>query len=104
MSKTGIQLKLDGMKRAKRKRSLVLQQAKLIAGRIAARRQSRECSIDDVYEYMENVYEGLHFHPRALGNAAGSVFKGSEWEFVRFEPSTRPSNHGRIIRVWRLRS
>jgi hypothetical protein len=40
----------------------------------------------------------------ALGNAAGSIFADREmWEPVGWRPSTRPSNHGRPIRVWRLR-
>ena len=38
----------------------------------------------------------------ALGNAAGSVFKNMEWT-GRVVRSERPSTHGRIIRVWRLK-
>lgn len=45
-----------------------------------------------------------HGYPAsALGNAAGSLFKGSEWECVGRKNSTRVSNHRREIRVWRLR-
>ncbi len=40
--------------------------------------------------------------PDLLGNAAGSLFKGSEWEFTgKWVPSARTSNHGRYLRVWR---
>jgi len=38
-----------------------------------------------------------------FGNAAGSIFKGSQWECIGWEPSRRVSNHGRAIRVWRLK-
>lgn len=53
---------------------------------------------DDVAIWMAN--RGMDYS--ALGNAAGSVFKGMEWtgQVVRSE---RPSTHGRIIRVWRLK-
>ena len=37
-----------------------------------------------------------------LGNAAGSVFDGFAWT-GRVVQSKRPSTHGRIIRVWRLK-
>lgn len=33
----------------------------------------------------------------------GSLFKGKEWEFTgQFVRSTRITNHGRLLRVWRL--
>lgn len=53
---------------------------------------------DDVAIWMAN--RGMDYS--ALGNAAGSVFRGMEWtgQVVRSE---RPSTHGRIIRVWRLK-
>lgn len=70
-----------------------------------ARRAARNaCSVygevhaDDVALYMES--RGLDY--AALGNAAGSVFKGMQWT-GRVVRSERPSTHGRIIRVWRLK-
>lgn len=53
---------------------------------------------DDVSEWLEQ--QGLP----DLGPAAGSLFRGSEWEFTgRFVQSTRKTNHARLLRVWRLK-
>ena len=57
-----------------------------------------EVTSDDVASFMSA--RGLDYS--ALGNAAGSVFKGMEWT-GRIVRSERPSTHGRIIRVWRLK-
>lgn len=57
-----------------------------------------EATSDDVAMMMAS--RGLDYG--ALGNAAGSVFKGMEWT-GRVVRSERPSTHGRIIRVWRLK-
>jgi hypothetical protein len=38
-----------------------------------------------------------------LGPAAGSLFDRSRWTVVHWTPSARIQNHGRYIRVWRLR-
>jgi hypothetical protein len=35
-------------------------------------------------------------------NAWGSIFRKPVWKAIGFEPSTLPSNHGRIIRRWAL--
>jgi hypothetical protein len=54
---------------------------------------------DDVAGAMAN--DGLNYAD--LGNAAGSVFDCSfQWtgQVIR---SLRPSTHGRIVRVWRLK-
>lgn len=52
--------------------------------------------------YAEMVAKG--YNPDLLGNAAGNVFRGKEWEFSgEWKQSTRVSNHARAIRVWRLR-
>lgn len=41
---------------------------------------------------------------KSLGPAAGSIFKGPEWEFTgKRVLSTRVSNHAREIKVWRLK-
>ena len=53
---------------------------------------------DDVSEWLEQ--QGLP----DLGPAAGSLFRGPEWEFTgRFVQSTRKTNHARLLRVWRLK-
>ena len=55
---------------------------------------------DEVYDAMAVTER----HPERLGNAWGSVFKGPEWEWTgEWRQSTRVSNRGRYIRVWRLR-
>ena len=61
---------------------------------------AREITADDVYALMESH----DLHPERLGNAWGSVFKGPEWEWTgEWRQSTRVSNRGRYIRVWRLK-
>ncbi len=57
-----------------------------------------DVTADDVSEWLE-----LNGYPD-LGPAAGSLFRGPEWEFTgRFVQSTRKTNHARLLRVWRLR-
>lgn len=56
------------------------------------------CS-DDAYAVMDESKKDLSI----LGNAAGSLFRGSEWEFVGWVKSRRTSNHSRYIRSWRLK-
>ena len=57
-----------------------------------------EVTADHVSQWLEN--EGLP----DLGPAAGSLFRGKEWEFTgRFVQSTRKTNHARLLRIWRLR-
>jgi hypothetical protein len=57
-----------------------------------------EVTADDVSEWLEA--KGLP----DLGPAAGSLFRGKEWEFTgRFIQSTRKTNHARLLRIWRLR-
>ncbi len=77
-------------------RSAVLMHAKSIAREIALSRMSREVTSDDV-----NARLTLGQH-KALGNAAGGIFKGREWEFVGTIKSTRIAAHARLISVWRL--
>jgi hypothetical protein len=60
-----------------------------------------EVTIDDVHRWLGQHLEG--YEPSDLGNAAGSVFKGPQWQFVRWDASQRVSNHRRSVRVWRLR-
>jgi hypothetical protein len=55
------------------------------------------CDINTVQRVMQ--MRGLH-----LGNAAGSVFKGKEWERVGIGQATRVSSHARMISVWKLRA
>jgi hypothetical protein len=54
---------------------------------------------DDVYR----ILDGIGREPELLGNAAGAVFRGDEWECIGWKPSERVTNHKRPIRIWRLR-
>jgi hypothetical protein len=78
-------------------RKQLLELARLCAIRIANR--FGEVTYDDVF--YEMIRQGLD--PTALGNAAGSIFRGNEFIFTgRWEKSRRVSNHARVNRVWRL--
>lgn len=92
------QLKREGMDEAARKRADILLLAKPYARRFAE--WSGTCCADDVLRYIM----GLGYSPADLGNAAGSIFRGPEWEFTgTWIPSNRTSNHRRYLRVWRLK-
>ena len=57
-----------------------------------------QVTADDVSEWLEQ--QGLP----DLGPAAGSLFRGKEWEWTgSFVQSSRVANHARLLRVWRLR-
>lgn len=44
---------------------------------------------------------GLGYHWRELGNAAGSIFRGNEWECIGWEKSGFDTRHGNRIGVYR---
>ena len=90
---TGKQLKLQGLELAASKYRESLAVAQLLAQFIG--RKQETVSADDVFRLVS---------PSALGQAAGALFRGNEWEFVGWKESTRGSNHARPIRVWRLLS
>lgn len=93
----GIDAKISGMSLAESHRATLLLTARS-AARIAAR-QLGAITIDDVMETMQ-----AYGHNALLGNAAGAVFKGSDWVFTgNWRKSSRVSNHARMNRVWRLR-
>jgi hypothetical protein len=74
----------------------ILAEAQEIARSIGKR--TRYCNADQVYE--ELVRRGRDI--KLLGNGAGSMFAGKEWEFSgEWIKSTRITNHGRMIRIWR---
>jgi hypothetical protein len=55
---------------------------------------------------IENVRDGLitrGFDLSARINWMGSVFKGGEFEIVRYDKSTHVGSHARVIAVWRLK-
>ncbi len=77
-------------------RSEILHRAKIIAREIALSRASRECDSDDV---ARRLTKGER---KALGNAAGAIFRGDDWRFVRYKTCERINAHARTIRVWKL--
>lgn len=92
----GEKAKVRGLTLAEIHRSSLLMTARSAARLIA--RSKGSVTIDDVVEAMAERGHGL------LGNASGSVFKGSEWEFTgQWVKSARVSNHARMNRVWKLK-
>jgi hypothetical protein len=84
-----------GIAVASENRAEILHFAKQVAREIALSRISRECDADDVARRLTKGQRN------ALGNAAGGIFKGSEWTFVRYANCQRINAHSRMIRVWR---
>tara|TARA_R110000824_G_scaffold162525_1_gene338214 strand:- start:344 stop:694 length:351 start_codon:yes stop_codon:yes gene_type:complete len=88
-----------GMDAATEGRESLLQEARDIA-RACARYSDDGCATaDDV----ARVFAQRDLDYSLLGNAAGSIFKGSQWLFTgEYMKSTRASAHARDIKVWRL--
>lgn len=99
--RSGEALKTRGMQQAAENRALALRTAQHSAKFLAGGYIPKTITIDDVFAHWEKT--GFKDGPKLLGNAAGMVFKESCWQFVSWVPSTRPSNHGRPIRSWRLK-
>jgi hypothetical protein len=94
----GLQLKKEGKKKARMAKGELLERAREIARDVGEAKEF--VTADDVQRQL--IKEG--HHPFALGNAAGSIFRGSEWEFTgRMVKSARISNHGHQNMVWRLK-
>ncbi len=92
----GERRKKEGMEFAASNRRLALEAAKELA--ITLARVNGTVTADDVYRGL------LRWERQSLGNAAGSIFRGKEWEWTgRFVKSKRVSNHARVIREWRLK-
>lgn len=91
--------KRKGMSLAAQNRKALLEACRSALAAIAIARPSREASADDAQQWL--ISRG--HNSRALGNAAGSLFAGNDWEFVRYVKSWRTTNHSRVIAVWRLR-
>ncbi len=91
--------KVDGMASAAESRVDILDVARKLARGIALTRPDRTCTADDVARAL--VAEGFSVY--ALGNAAGSLFKGDEWTWSgRFVQSERRHAHRNLLRVWIL--
>lgn len=89
--------KKAGMEAAKRMRPRIVALARDIAKLEAQRNPERKVTIDQVMEGLE----GHGYGPEDLGRAAGSVFKTKDWRCVGQTKSTRVTNNGRRILVWR---
>ena len=78
-------------------RPTLLADAQAIAKRVASRWEF--VTSDDVAAEM--MAAGLRYED--LGNAAGSVFRSDFAWTGKVTSSIRPSTHGRMIKVWRLK-
>lgn len=77
--------------------AVLLQKAREIARAIALERG--EVTADDVQARL--MVHG--YGPHDLGNAAGAIFRGSEWKWTgRLKKSERIHAHSNLLRVWRL--
>ncbi len=94
-------LKAEGMARAAAVREVDVEMARGIA-RVLCRGKRAEgqdptTNADEVGMYMED--RGF----KNLGAAAGSIFRGKEFEFTGERiNSARETNHARELKVWRL--
>ena len=91
--------KVWGMGLAAERRGELLGIVQEYLASLARLRRDRIVTADDGYAFLERS----HFNLGALGNAAGSLFRGKEWQCVGWVKSTRVSNHARMIRRWRLK-
>lgn len=88
--------KADGMEAAAEAQPTALALARGIARELA--RRDGETHADAVGRVLHQRH-GI----TTLGPAAGSLFKGGGWEWTgKFVTSERKTNHGRLLRVWRL--
>jgi len=92
-----IQERDKGMLSAAEKRKEILYRARLIANRLA--KINGQVTADNVRQEWE--FRGNNWSD--LGNAAGSIFKGKQWQCVGFENSTVTTSHARALRVWTLK-
>jgi len=93
------QARQAGMKLAADGRQDILEYARHLARQIAAQSLDGITADDVVLALMEHGH-GLH----CLGNAAGSLFRGPEWEFTgQRRRSARVHAHSNELKVWRLR-
>lgn len=81
---------------AEHKRSL-LKFARQVA--IGLGKQKVFVTADDVQRELAEIH---NISDRALGNAAGSLFRGGNWVWTgETAKSIRVHSHGRLLRVWK---
>jgi hypothetical protein len=83
---------LTGLKRASAAHKESLMAAQFVAELLGAKQET--ITIEDVSSYIS---------PKALGNAAGAVFRNGPWEFVGYERSSRLERQAGTIGRWRLK-
>lgn len=87
----------DGMALAADNRAALLHEAREIAKDLA--KYGREISADDVQAELVKRGYGV----KALGNAAGSLFAGRDWQWTgRRVKSKRIHAHANELKTWRL--
>jgi len=94
---SGTQLRLKGMRLAASKHKMELLYVQGVARFIGRHR---------VLVTIEDVREAIAQAGRSwtLGNAAGAVFKGNDWECAGFSQARHPEAHARMVRTWRLKT
>lgn len=90
-----------GMARAASAKEDALALGRALCREAALKRADRTATADDATRgFMEYLLPAT-----LLGNAAGSLFKGGEWEFTgRHVKSQRVTNHAHQNMVWRLKN
>ncbi len=96
----GERRKKAGKELAAEKHAYVLSVAQRIVVAVARSRAMRQATADDAQAALRDA----GYNSGDLGNAAGSIFRGALWERVGYTKSRRPSNHARVIGIWRLRN
>ncbi len=92
--------KVSGMSQAAENKKSLLEFARKGLIEIARSRPDRCVTADDAQLYL--VKNGISV--RALGSAAGSLFKTKDWEFTgKLVKSVRVHAHSNLLRVWRLK-
>ena len=88
-----------GIDQAAANHASLLTFARELAREIARSRADRCCTADDVQAEIER--RGISV--RALGNAAGGLFRGTEWTWTgRWQKSARLHAHANPLRIWHL--
>ena len=95
----GTRLKEEGIESASEARKELLSRVKREAVVLAQTRG--EISADDVAIHCKHTL-GIDLSER-IGNAAGSIFRGGDWEWTgKVRLSVRASRRRNMVRVWRL--
>lgn len=90
--------KEQGMNAAAEAKADLLSIARQVAIELA--NQFGEITADDVQAELQR----LGYGPHDLGNAAGSLFRGGEWEWTgRRRKSVRVCAHANELKCWRLK-